>query len=105
MPLSPRERILGDRLEELYRSYGPSTVESDPIVFVGRYAADEDREVAGWIASEEGAQSTWHSGCLGEDSWDDTNRGRTGSVRPSDRSSSCPAGSGRVVGAVKMGKR
>lgn len=51
MPLSDRDRLLGDRLEELYRSYGPSTVESDPIVFVGRYAANEDREVVGWIAS------------------------------------------------------
>jgi len=49
--LSPRERILGDRLEELYRSYGPATVASDPIVFVGRYEAHEDREVVGWIAS------------------------------------------------------
>lgn len=51
MALSHRERILGDRLEELYRSYGPETIESDPIVFVGRYAAGEDREVVGWIAS------------------------------------------------------
>ena len=51
MPLSHRERILGDRLEELYRAYGPATVESDPIVFVGRYETDEDREVVGWIAS------------------------------------------------------
>jgi uncharacterized protein (TIGR02757 family) len=49
--LSPRERILGDRLEELYRSYGPETIESDPIVFVGRYTASEDREVVAWIAS------------------------------------------------------
>jgi uncharacterized protein (TIGR02757 family) len=49
--LSPRERILGDRLEELYRSYGPETVASDPIVFIGRYEAHEDREVVGWIAS------------------------------------------------------
>jgi len=51
VPLSHRERILGGRLEELYRAYGPSTVESDPIVFVGRYETDEDREVVGWIAS------------------------------------------------------
>jgi len=51
VPLSPRDRILGDRLEELYRSYGPATIDSDPIVFVGRYPDDEDREVAAWIAS------------------------------------------------------
>jgi uncharacterized protein (TIGR02757 family) len=46
-----RDRILGERLEELYRAYGPETADSDPIVFVGRYDADEDREVVGWIAS------------------------------------------------------
>ena len=51
MVLSPRERILGDRLEELYRSYGPETIDSDPIVFVGRYDSADDREVVGWIAS------------------------------------------------------
>lgn len=51
MPLSPRERILGERLEHLYRAYGPETASSDPIVFVGRYDAPEDREVVGWIAS------------------------------------------------------
>ena len=28
-----------------------ATVESDPIVFVGRYDTDEDREVVAWIAS------------------------------------------------------
>lgn len=43
--------MLGERLEELYRTYGPETVGSDPIVFVGRYASAEDREVVGWIAS------------------------------------------------------
>jgi uncharacterized protein (TIGR02757 family) len=42
---------LGPRLEALYRLYGPETVATDPILFVGRYAASEDREVAGWIAS------------------------------------------------------
>ena len=51
MLLSPRERLLGERLDELYRSYGAETVDSDPIVFVHRYATAEDREVAGWIAS------------------------------------------------------
>ena len=51
MTLSPRERELGRRLEDLYRAYGPETRESDPIVFLGRYEADEDREVVGWIAS------------------------------------------------------
>jgi uncharacterized protein (TIGR02757 family) len=43
--------LLGDRLESLYRLYGPETVATDPIVFPKRYDAPEDREVAGWIAS------------------------------------------------------
>lgn len=43
--------LLGDRLESLYRLYGPETVATDPILFVGRYRAPEDREVAGWIAT------------------------------------------------------
>ncbi len=43
--------LLGDRLESLYRLYGPETVATDPILFVGRYPAPEDREVAGWIAT------------------------------------------------------
>ncbi len=43
--------VLGDRLESLYRLYGPETVATDPILFVGRYAAPKDREVAGWIAT------------------------------------------------------
>ncbi|MEO8432714.1 MAG: TIGR02757 family protein [Acidobacteriota bacterium] len=51
MTLSARERLLGQRLEDLYRAYGPETRESDPIVFLGRYEADADREVVGWIAS------------------------------------------------------
>lgn len=42
---------LGERLEALYRRYGPETAGTDPIVFPRRYGADEDREVAGWIAS------------------------------------------------------
>ena len=42
---------LGERLDALYRFYGPETVATDPIVFVGRYDEPEDREVAGWIAS------------------------------------------------------
>lgn len=50
-PLSPRERILAARLETLYRTYGRETSASDPIVFLERYRAPEDREVAGWIAS------------------------------------------------------
>jgi len=48
---SPRESLLRDRLEELYRTYGPETTSSDPIVFLSRYESDEDREVVGWIAS------------------------------------------------------
>jgi uncharacterized protein (TIGR02757 family) len=43
--------LLQERLEALYGLYGPETAGSDPVVFPGRYAAPEDREVAGWIAS------------------------------------------------------
>lgn len=50
-PLSPRERVLGARLETLYRTYGPETSATDPIVLLERYPAAEDREVVGWIAS------------------------------------------------------
>ena len=49
--LSPRERLLGEKLELLYRTYGDATAGSDPIVFLGPYADSEDRQVAGWIAS------------------------------------------------------
>jgi uncharacterized protein (TIGR02757 family) len=49
--LSARERLLGDRLELLYRTYGAETAASDPIVFVRPYDKPEDREVVGWIAS------------------------------------------------------
>jgi uncharacterized protein (TIGR02757 family) len=51
LSLSGHERLLADRLEDLYQAYGPETRESDPIVFLGRYETPEDREVAGWIAS------------------------------------------------------
>lgn len=51
LSLSRRERLLADRLEDLYQAYGPETRDSDPIVFLGRYEEPEDREVAGWIAS------------------------------------------------------
>lgn len=47
----PRAVLLGERLESLYRLYGPETIATDPILFPRRYAAPEDREVAGWIAS------------------------------------------------------
>jgi uncharacterized protein (TIGR02757 family) len=43
--------LLGDRLEALYRLYGPESTGTDPILFVGRYASPEDREVVGWIAT------------------------------------------------------
>ena len=43
--------LLGERLESLYRLYGPETVATDPILFPWRYTAPEDREVAAWIAS------------------------------------------------------
>jgi uncharacterized protein (TIGR02757 family) len=48
---SDSDRLLGQRLEALYRLYGPETAGTDPILFPGRYEAPEDREVAGWIAS------------------------------------------------------
>ncbi len=48
---SRAELVLGERLESLYRRYGAETAATDPIVFPRRYAADCDREVAGWIAS------------------------------------------------------
>jgi uncharacterized protein (TIGR02757 family) len=43
--------LLVAHLDRLYRAYGAETIATDPILFVGRYEADEDREVAGWIAS------------------------------------------------------
>lgn len=43
--------LLAERLESLYRLYGPETIGTDPILFPRRYPADADREVAGWIAS------------------------------------------------------
>lgn len=49
--LSPREHLLGQKLELLYRKYGAATQGSDPIVFIRPYARPEDREVVGWIAS------------------------------------------------------
>jgi uncharacterized protein (TIGR02757 family) len=48
---SDSDRLLGQRLEALYRLYGPETAGTDPILFPRRYASPEDREVAGWIAS------------------------------------------------------
>jgi uncharacterized protein (TIGR02757 family) len=49
--LSARERLLGDRLERLYRAYGPETADTDPIMFLGRYGRPEDVEVVGWVAA------------------------------------------------------
>jgi uncharacterized protein (TIGR02757 family) len=49
--LTKRQLLLKDRLEELYRAYGPETTASDPILFLARYERAEDREVVGWIAS------------------------------------------------------
>src|SRR5476651_1618670 len=49
--VSPRERLLGEKLELLYRTYGAATAGSDPIVFLAPYPGPEDREVVGWIAS------------------------------------------------------
>jgi uncharacterized protein (TIGR02757 family) len=49
--LSPRDQLLGERLEALYRSWGPETSAFDPIRFPRSYARPEDQEVAAWIAS------------------------------------------------------
>ncbi len=49
--LAPGAARLGERLDALYRLYGADTVATDPILFPRRYAEDEDREVAGWIAA------------------------------------------------------
>jgi uncharacterized protein (TIGR02757 family) len=49
--LSPRDRVLGQRLQLLYQTYGPETAGSDPIGLLLRYSEPEDLEVAGWIAS------------------------------------------------------
>jgi uncharacterized protein (TIGR02757 family) len=49
--LSPRDILLSDRLERLYRTYGPESASSDPISLVSRYREAADLEVAGWIAS------------------------------------------------------
>ena len=51
MKLSANERVLADRLERLYHAYGPETADTDPIIFLGRYARQEDLEIVGWIAS------------------------------------------------------
>lgn len=49
--LSARDRLLGQRLEALYRAYGPETAPQDPIFFLSRYHDREDQEAVGWIAS------------------------------------------------------
>ncbi len=51
MALTHHDRLLGDRLERLYLAYGPETVHTDPILFLGRYAEPEDIEAVGWITS------------------------------------------------------
>jgi uncharacterized protein (TIGR02757 family) len=43
--------LLAERLEALYRTYGPETSATDPICFPRSYAMPEDQEVAAWIAS------------------------------------------------------
>ena len=47
--------LLGDRLEALYRLYGPESSGTDPIVFVGRYASGQGpkREDEIWDAQAE----------------------------------------------------
>jgi len=49
--LSSREMLLADRLERLYRAYGPETASTDPILCLARYGCPDDLEVVGWIAS------------------------------------------------------
>ncbi len=49
--LSAHDRLLAERLERLYRAYGPETAETDPIVFLGRYTRPEDLELVGWVAT------------------------------------------------------
>ena len=51
MTLSARQELLGNRLEAIYRAYGPETAGTDPILFLGRYPRQKDLEVVGWIAS------------------------------------------------------
>jgi uncharacterized protein (TIGR02757 family) len=51
VPRSHRDARLAERLEALYRAWGPQTSSFDPITFPARYEAPEDREVVGWIAS------------------------------------------------------
>ncbi|HTR01580.1 MAG TPA: TIGR02757 family protein [Thermoanaerobaculia bacterium] len=51
MAPSSSAALLGEKLEALYGRYGAETVATDPILFPKRYAADDDREVAGWIAA------------------------------------------------------
>jgi uncharacterized protein (TIGR02757 family) len=49
--LSAHDRLLADRLDRLYLAYGPETADTDPIMFLGRYAEPEDLEAVGWITS------------------------------------------------------
>lgn len=51
MRQEPRDARLAERLDALYRAWGPQTSSFDPITFPMRYEAPEDREVAGWVAS------------------------------------------------------
>lgn len=51
MALSSHDRLLADRLDRLYLAYGPETADTDPIMFLGRYAEPEDLEAVGWITS------------------------------------------------------
>ena len=51
MPLPAPDGVLAERLERLYRAYGPETSESDPIGLLSRYREPADLEIAGWIAS------------------------------------------------------
>ncbi|MBC8646999.1 MAG: TIGR02757 family protein, partial [Thermoanaerobaculia bacterium] len=49
--LSARGRLLAERLEALYRTYGPETCATDPIRFPRSYTAPEDQEVVAWVSS------------------------------------------------------
>ncbi|HEV8610018.1 MAG TPA: TIGR02757 family protein [Thermoanaerobaculia bacterium] len=50
-PLTPRERTLAARLDELSRGYAAAIDQRDPIRFAASFERPEDREVAAWIAS------------------------------------------------------
>ncbi len=51
LEMSPRDSALRDTLETLSRTYGATSIDSDPIRLVHRYSDPRDVEVAGWVTS------------------------------------------------------